>query len=471
MAGRNLVEIKIPYVDAGVSESRISKIHKTVGGIVFQGEVVAEAENSMFVFDIKSTSTGVIDKICKNVGDVVATDDTFALLSVGCNPDILERRSLEAEQHKKSRMIGSVMDTLKGLFSRGQGDDAITEDPSQEGDGNGVDTESSEEAEIQPDAPDSKEPEKSEKTENPENQDKPNFNPDDFVSSESASALGLDDESYSDMFFKPEEKSDKNDSKQGNADSVDDDPIDDFDADISSDGQTLEEEVLSKLSKSKLESEVSNRIRVNNKDRIDEANLRNQSEASKYADKQRLIQKVTELANNKLRSDKTVEQVFLSMTDKIDVSNALNVIQSDESKQSEDEIILPIFIKGIGYAMNKTSIFNKHVVNVTIEDSLFSRKAVVTNLVIKNISEIADSLLLEKSHVEGNILQVIVNKSSVLSEPLKDNIVIFNKLFNEGDRKYVYITVKVKSKQLSIFMKYLTDFIKNPGCIIFDNVV
>lgn len=470
MAGRNLVEIKIPYVDAGVSESRISKIHKTVGGIVFQGEVVAEAENSMFVFDIKSTSTGVLDKICKNVGDVVETDDTFALLSVGCNPDILERRSLEAEQHKKSRMIGSVMDTLKGLFSRGQGDDAITEDSGQEEDSEDVDTESSEEAEIQPDAPDSKEPEKSEKTENPENQDKPDFNPNDFVSSESASALGLDDESYADMFFKPEEKSAQK-STGDNTSSMDDDPIDEFDADISSDSQTLEEEVLSKLSKSKLESEVSNRIRANNDERIREANLRNQSEAAKYADKQRLIQKVTELANNKLRSDKTVEQVFLSMTDKIDVSNALNVIQSDESKQSEDEIILPIFIKGIGYAMNKTSIFNKHVVNVTIEDSLFSRKAVVTNLVIKNISEIADSLLLEKSHVDGNILQVIVNKSSVLSEPLKDNVVIFNKLFNEGDRKYVYITVKVKSKQLSIFMKYLTDFIKNPGCIIFDNVV
>lgn len=468
MAGRNLVEIKIPYVDAGVSESRISKIHKTVGGIVFQGEVVAEAENSMFVFDIKSTSTGVIDKICKNVGDVVATDDTFALLSVGCNPDILERRSLEAEQHKKSRMIGSVMDTLKGLFSRGHGDGSTTENASHE---EALDSarnrEPPEDSEF-PDDTDSETPDKSEQT---ENTDKPNFNPDDFVSSESASALGLDDESYSDMFFKPEEKSDKNDSKQGNADSVDDDPIDDFDADISSDGQTLEEEVLSKLSKSKLESEVSNRIRANNDERIREANLRNQSEASKYADKQRLIQKVTELANNKLRSDKTVEQVFLSMTDKIDVSNALNVIQSDESKQSEDEIILPIFIKGIGYAMNKTSIFNKHVVNVTIEDSLFSRKAVVTNLVIKNISEIADSLLLEKSHVDGNILQVIVNKSSVLAEPLKDNIVIFNKLFNEGDRKYVYITVKVKNKQQSIFMKYLTDFIKNPGCIIFDNVV
>lgn len=471
MAGRNLVEIKIPYVDAGVSESRISKIHKTVGGIVFQGEVVAEAENSMFVFDIKSTSTGVLDKICKNVGDVVETDDTFALLSVGCNPDILERRSLEAEQHKKSRMIGSVMDTLKGLFSREQGDDGIENGHTEASNNDAEEDEPKEESENADEPGTEQVDEKPEQTEEHDDKPKPAFNPGDFVSSESASALGLDDESYADMFFKPEEKSGKKSSDDEPKAEEDDDPIDEFDADISSDSQTLEEEVLSKLSKSKLESEVSNRIRANNDERIREANLRNQSEAAKYADKQRLIQKVTELANNKLRSDKTVEQVFLSMTDKIDVSNALNVIQSDESKQSEDEIILPIFIKGIGYAMNKTSIFNKHVVNVTIEDSLFSRKAVVTNLVIKNISEIADSLLLEKSHVDGNILQVIVNKSSVLSEPLKDNVVIFNKLFNEGDRKYVYITVKVKSKQLSIFMKYLTDFIKNPGCIIFDNVV
>lgn len=527
MAEKNLIEIKIPYVDGDTSGSKISRIMKKPGDIVFQGEVIAEIGNDMFVYDVKSTSTGVISKFCKKVGENVKVDEVFALLSAGCDPELLRVKSQEAEREKKNKMVGSVVDIFRGLFNKRAAEtgDATAMVPD-------LDTTNDEKeiellfSDVAPDdagenalsdEPDPRQIADADEADALARISKPNaiFNEpsgdekieEEMVLAEGAAELGI--EMPADVGDEIIEKSNEHDAEKKEATknaqvdvvvSADDampndkaviemvsepefETIAEVDHGVEASSKQEHEPILEPVKTLVKPEDASEQITEESTkralDRVKQAvtgrRPSSESDYSSLNERQRFLKELICKSNNKVRTDKKVNVFFSSITEKVDISSPIELIKKNSEyvyKLAKQKIGLdPFIIKAVGYALGKTSIFNPHVVNVVFEDRLYNRKTIITNMNMKSLLEISGELLLDKNHSAENAATLIINNSSLMSDPMYDGCVSFNKCFEEGEKTFMYVTVCCSHKQASIFLNYIVEFLQNPGCIIFDNVI
>lgn len=509
MTQNSLLEIKVPYINGDSVESKVSKICKKQGELVFQGDIIAEAESDSYTFDIKSTATGVIREVCKNVGDEVKTDEVFVIISLGDESEIHMQKPKEVDHANKFQMMSNVIDVIGKLFVKKNHDENNKDDASfdnideqeeinrllndsndeeesgytddekmkeslettsDEGvqlsriqqetkeDSNEETTNSEEdlidkenveleEDKLVADSDNGQEPKQSNKNKGGQskrksNSEKPSYDID--LNETCAGSSGIEDEEQ--IYY---------DSKSGTKEERD----------------TLKmEEVCQVIHQETLDSKY-NELLSNDKKSLQQQKI-NKMSSRTLTDREKILKNIIMKANNKLRNDKKVDPVFSSITDKVDITSIYEMSEKNSAKIGYKAINMdPFFIKAIGYALEKTSIFNKHVINIICEESLYNRKTIVSNIQLKQITEIANALMTDKSHVDDNALTVVLNNSSIMSDPISDGTFVFNRYFCDGDRKYAYVTMCCAHKQASVFLKCVTDFIQNPGCIIFDNMI
>lgn len=505
----SLLEIKVPYINGNSVESKVSKICKKQGELVFRGDIIAEAESDSYTFDIKSTATGVIREVRKNVGEAVKTDEIFAVISVGDESEIHMQKPKEVDHANKFQMMSNVIDVIGRLFVKKKHDEDNKDNASFDN--------INEQEEINRLLNDSRDAEESEYMDDEERKESLETTSDESLqlsrvreeigdaSDEEVSNsegdltdegnVALDEDKLVADSDTAQESKQNNKGKKGQAKSKSNSTKPSYDIDLNetgpgssgvddegetyddSESETKEERDSLKMEKvcqvihqETLNSKY-NEVLGNDKKSFQQQKI-NKMSGRILSDREKILKNIIMKANNKLRNDKKVEPVFSSITDKVDISSLYEMSEKNSAMIGYKSINMdPFLIKAIGYALEKTSIFNKHVINIICEESLYNRKTIVSNIQLKQIPEIANALMTDKSHVDDNALTVVLNNSSIMSDPISDGTFVFNRCFCDGDRKYAYITMCCAHKQASVFLKCVTDFIQNPGCIIFDNMI
>ena len=76
-----MLEVKVPVFPESISEGTIAAWHKAEGDLVAEGEVIAEIETDKVMMEVPATISGAVNKINKQAGDTVHSQEAIALLS------------------------------------------------------------------------------------------------------------------------------------------------------------------------------------------------------------------------------------------------------------------------------------------------------------------------------------------------------------------------------------------------------
>lgn len=427
MKKEELIDVKVPYVEGYTSGGVFSEILINEGDFVFQNDIIASCEDPQFLFDVKASATGIVKKILKKEGDEVVIDDVFCTIimdfDASASNDKYMRKVRTKKSHKIDNSIFEIFNNIGATLDK-----------------------------------------------KPDSSNKENFLNTEDKNNDSVKNIDDKENKEEDIGEKNEESASKELQEK------DKDDILDLTKEIEI--PDVEENILDKVTDT-IESENIFKETLN----LDSSSnsINNASEDSKIKNKRKLTAKEEALkelikrANNKTNLDKEVEVVFSSITDKINVSKIMKLISQNEerfySEYKEKINIEPFLIKAVANALDKTAIFNRNVVNVLIEDVFSNTKTIVSNMSLKQYIDIQRGLSIAKEHVQDNALMVVINRISTLLSPINNNVLVFNKIFNEHEDEYMYITMQCRNKQTSVFMNYLKEFIENPGCIIFYGMV
>ena len=96
-----MLEVKVPVFPESVSEGTIAAWHKKKGDAVEEGEIIGEIETDKVMMEIPATTAGVIDKINKQPGDTVHSQEVIALLSKSTHQDSSPKKATDTTDSKK----------------------------------------------------------------------------------------------------------------------------------------------------------------------------------------------------------------------------------------------------------------------------------------------------------------------------------------------------------------------------------
>lgn len=96
-----MLEVKVPVFPESVSEGTIAAWHKKKGDVVEEGEIIGEIETDKVMMEIPATTAGVIDKINKQPGDTVHSQEVIALLSKSTHQDSSPKKATDTTDNKK----------------------------------------------------------------------------------------------------------------------------------------------------------------------------------------------------------------------------------------------------------------------------------------------------------------------------------------------------------------------------------
>lgn len=426
MKKEELIDVKVPYVEGYTAGGIFSEILISEGDFVFQNDIIASCEDPQFVFEVKSSATGIVKEILKKQGDEVVIGDIFCTIIMDFDASAANEKYMRKVKNKKTHKIdNSIFEIFNNIG-------ATLDKKSDNKDENFLKNEEKDNDSVK------------------DSDDKENKKESEKSGEEELSSEGIEGQNKDDILDLTKEIEFTN----------------------------IEESILDKVTdtidaenifKEELNLDSSNNF-INNSDELEKTKTKR-----KLTAKEEALKDLIKRANNKTNLNKEVEVVFTSITDKINITKIKKLINQNEEKfysEYKEKInIEPFLIKAVANALDKTAIFNRNVVNVLIEDVFSNTKTIVSNMSLKQYIDIQRGLSIAKGHVQDNALMVVINRISTLLSPINNNVLVFNKIFNEYEDEYMYITMQCRNKQTSVFMNYLKEFIENPGCIIFYGMV
>lgn len=426
MKKEELIDVKVPYVEGYTAGGIFSEILISEGDFVFQNDIIASCEDPQFVFEVKSSATGIVKEILKKQGDEVVIGDIFCTIIMDFDASAANEKYMRKVKNKKTHKIdNSIFEIFNNIG-------ATLDKKSDNKDENFLKNEEKDNDSVK------------------DSDDKENKKESEKSGEEELSSEGIEEQNKDDILDLTKEIEFTN----------------------------IEESILDKVTdtidaenifKEELNLDSSNNF-INNSDEFEKTKTKR-----KLTAKEEALKDLIKRANNKTNLNKEVEVVFTSITDKINITKIKKLINQNEEKfysEYKEKInIEPFLIKAVANALDKTAIFNRNVVNVLIEDVFSNTKTIVSNMSLKQYIDIQRGLSIAKGHVQDNALMVVINRISTLLSPINNNVLVFNKIFNEYEDEYMYITMQCRNKQTSVFMNYLKEFIENPGCIIFYGMV
>jgi len=96
-----MLEVKVPVFPESISEGAIAAWHKKKGDAVEEGEIIGEIETDKVMMEIPATTAGVINKINKQPGDTVRSQEVIALLSKSTHQDSSPKEATDTTDSKK----------------------------------------------------------------------------------------------------------------------------------------------------------------------------------------------------------------------------------------------------------------------------------------------------------------------------------------------------------------------------------
>ena len=76
-----MVDIKVPMFPDSIAEGTIAVIHKSLGDVVNEGDLIAEVETDKIMMEVLAISPGIVSEIKKQEGDTVVSEEIILILS------------------------------------------------------------------------------------------------------------------------------------------------------------------------------------------------------------------------------------------------------------------------------------------------------------------------------------------------------------------------------------------------------
>jgi len=86
----SLIEVKVPQLSESISEAALVTWHKQVGDAVTEGENLIDIETDKVVMEIPASKSGVLSKIIKGDGEMVASEELIAIIDTAAVAKVAE---------------------------------------------------------------------------------------------------------------------------------------------------------------------------------------------------------------------------------------------------------------------------------------------------------------------------------------------------------------------------------------------
>lgn len=124
------IEIKAPTLPESVPDGTIATWHKKAGDSVKQDELLVDIETDKVVIEVVSPSDGVLEKIIKESGDTIVSNELIAVVKEGSasSSDDDKQPSPEKSDAKAASKVASKADSDEKSASTATADDSKTAD-------------------------------------------------------------------------------------------------------------------------------------------------------------------------------------------------------------------------------------------------------------------------------------------------------------------------------------------------------
>jgi 2-oxoglutarate dehydrogenase E2 component (dihydrolipoamide succinyltransferase) len=96
------IEIKAPQLPESVPDGTIASWHKKPGDAVKRDELLVDIETDKVVIEVLSPADGVLEKIMKNSGDTIISNELIAVVKEGASAPVAASKSSESAAAAKS---------------------------------------------------------------------------------------------------------------------------------------------------------------------------------------------------------------------------------------------------------------------------------------------------------------------------------------------------------------------------------